>query len=68
MTRIHTYIHALIACGAPRAYGLAGQFKLPPNQRASDVNEHKSLREKQREKERERENEREREKMEESER
>ena len=25
MTHIHTYIHALIACGAPRAYGLAGQ-------------------------------------------
>ena len=21
----HTYIHLLIACGAPRAYGLAGQ-------------------------------------------
>ena len=23
---IHTYIHLIIACGAPRAYGLAGQL------------------------------------------
>ena len=26
-THTHTHIHLLIACGAPRAYGLAGQLK-----------------------------------------